>query len=56
VLIANVASDRLDDDRELARHGVEVHGLSDDPHGIGATAYLASSAVRERGALVAQAR
>lgn len=59
VLIANVSSQiGLTMIRELARHGVEVHGLSDDPHGIGCySRYLASSVARERGkGLVGQVR
>jgi predicted ATP-grasp superfamily ATP-dependent carboligase len=59
VLIANVSSQiGLTMIRELARHGVEVHGLTDDPHGIGCySRYLAGSVMRERGeALVGQVR
>jgi len=59
VLIANVSSQiGLTMIRELGRHGVEVHGLSDDAHGIGRySRYLASGALREEGeALVRQVR
>jgi len=59
LLIANVSSQiGLTMIRELARHGVEVHGLTDDPHGIGCySRYLTSSAVREPGrAFIGQIR
>ena len=59
VLIVNVSSQiGLTMIRELARHGVEVHGLTDDSHGIGCySRYLAGHAVREVGeGLVNQVR